>query len=459
VRLVVGTALGCGGSAVVFGPLAILAQGLPLLDISVLPLLILPIPLAFAVSVQRDHLFDLDPIINRALVYGALTASVVGLNVLVVGLLGLLFQARGSFLLSLLATGLAAVLVQPLRTQLQRAVNHIMYGQRDEPAVVLARLGQRLEATLAPEAVLPAIVETVAVALKLPYGAITLWQHEEGTFVTAATYGCLAGRPLVLPLTNQGAVVGQLIVTPRSPGEPLTAADHRLLDQIAAHAGVAAHAVRLTADLQRSRERLVAAREEERRRLRRDLHDGLGPTLASLTLQLDAARALLAPSPEADALLLDMKEQTQTAVGDIRRLIDALRPPALDELGLVSALREYATGYNHASGLHVVIDAPASLLPLPAAVEVAAYRIALEALTNAARHAHARTCRICLRVRDGLCLEIADDGAGLPAEPRFGVGLASMRERAAELGGRCTITPRPEGGTRVAAWLPLQTKE
>jgi signal transduction histidine kinase len=198
----------------------------------------------------------------------------------------------------------------------------------------------------------------------------------------------------------------------------------------------------------------VTAREEERRRLRRDLHDGLGPRLAGLILRIETARNLLAHEPLADPLLTDLQEQTEAAIAEIRRLVYALRPPALDQLGLVSALREQATACS-AQGLRVVVDAPEQLPPLPAAVEVAAYRIALEALTNVVRHAQAHTCCIRLSLADALQLEITDDGRGLPAEVRAGVGLTSMQERAAELGGTWSIERLAEHGTRVLARLPL----
>jgi signal transduction histidine kinase len=220
------------------------------------------------------------------------------------------------------------------------------------------------------------------------------------------------------------------------------------------------HAARLTADLQRSRERLVATREEERRRLRRDLHDGLGPTLASMTLKLDAARNLLTQHPpEVEPLLVEVKTQLQATIADIRRLVYDLRPPALDELGLVSALREQIRQYHDPSGVNVVLEAPPQLPPLPAAVEVAAYRITLEALTNVARHARAHTC--CVRLQfvhadaEALIVEVTDDGLGLPPQHPLGVGLASMQERASELGGTCSITSRATGGTQVLVWLPL----
>ena len=211
-----------------------------------------------------------------------------------------------------------------------------------------------------------------------------------------------------------------------------------------------------TTDLQRSRERLVTAREEERRRVRRDLHDGLGPMLGSLTLKLDVAGDLVQENPAAArALLLDLKAQAQTAIADVRRLVYALRPPALDDLGLVAALRAELMQYE-LRGLRVTIDAPASLPPLPAAVEVAAYRIIQEALTNIVRHAGAQHCLSRLWLHDGaIHLEVSDDGSGISPLHEKGIGLDSMRERAEELGGSCVIESLPAGGTRVRATLPL----
>jgi signal transduction histidine kinase len=405
----------------------------------------------------RYRLFDINLLINRTLVYGALTATVVGIYALVVGYLGLLFEEEtGNLAIALLVTGLIAVLLQPLRRRLQQGVNRLMYGERDDPYAVLARLGKRLEATLAPEAVLPTIVDTVAQALKLPYVAITMKQGSE--FVLAAVHGSPAGDPLTLPLIYQGVTIGQLLVVPRAAGEPFSPADWRLLEGIARQAGVAAQGVCLTADLQRSRELLVAAREEERRRLQRDLHDGLGPGLASFTLKLDAAHNLLTHNPSAaSALLLELRAQTQAIIVDIRRLVYDLRPLALDQLGLVSAIREYAASYDNLKDLRISVEVAENLPPLPAAVEAVAYRITQEALTNVARHAQACTCTIGLRLDDTLHLEICDDGIGLPPEVRAGVGINSMQERAAELGGTCVVEPLPTGGTCVLARLPLRS--
>ena len=262
--------------------------------------------------------------------------------------------------------------------------------------------------------------------------------------------------PLILPLTYGPETVGQLVLAPRGPGESFAKSDLRLLEDLARQIGIAAYAVRLTADLQRSRERLVTAREEERRRLRRDLHDGVGPQLAALTLKLETARRKLAADPDADALLSDLGDRTRAAVADIRRAVYDLRPPALDEFGLVPVLRETAAQYGQ-NGPGIRVEAPENLPPLPAAVEVAVYRIVGEAITNVVRHAEARTCVVRITLDEGaLRLEVSDDGVGIGRDRGAGVGLRSMRERAEELGGVCTVEPVPGGGTRVNARLPLE---
>lgn len=412
------------------------------------------LPTAIGIAILKHDLYDVDLVLSRTLVWGSLTAFVVGTYVVVVGFLGTLVHARGDLVPSLVATGLIALLFHPLRDRVQRLVNRFVYGDRDDPYAVVSRLGRRLEATLAPEAVLPTIVETVAEALKLPYVAIALRQGQ--TLSVAAAYGTPSPDLLNLPLIYQTEPVGQLSLAPRAPGDTFTRADRRLLEDLAWQVGAAAYAVRLTGEVQRSRERLVTAREEERRRLRRDLHDGVGPSLAGITLKLDAARNLLTRDPDAvDALLGELKTQTQAAIADVRRAVYDLRPPALDELGLVPALRAHAARLE-GEGLHIIIDTQNTLPGLPAAVEVAAYRITLEALTNVVRHASARTCRVRLTLSgDCLVVELTDDGRGIPADVRAGVGLTAMRERTAELGGTLQIGSTPDEGCRVTASLPL----
>src|SRR5215203_4541960 len=423
---------------------------------------LLVVPVITYIAILRHRLYDIDVVINRTLVYGALSACVIGIYVLAVVALGALFQAQGNLAVSLTATGLVAIVFQPLRSRLQRGVNRLMYGERDDPYAVTSRLGRRLEAAIEPEAVLPTVTETIAQALKLPYVAILL--KEGDGFRTAAAYGPPMKESEAFPLVYQREEIGRLLIAPRAPGEEFSATDHRLLEDLARQAEVAVHAVKLSTDLQHSREQLVATREEERRRLRRDLHDGFGPTLASLALGLNAARKLMASNElqDADEVLARLEQETEGTVADVRRLIYALRPPALDDLGLMAAVRQQGESQGMTSApmdtrqdeyrdneLVFRMEAPEELPPLPAAVEVAAYRIIQEALTNVARHAGAKTCCVRLSVEeatDALQLEVTDDGVGMPEGRHAGVGLSSMRERAVELGGICDVEPIPTGG-------------
>lgn len=420
-------------------------------------------PVAVAVAVLHHKLFDIDTLINRTLVYGALTFAIGAGYVLVVTLLGGLFQARGGLAPALLATGLVAVVFQPLRERVQAAVNRLMYGERDDPAAVLGRLGARLEGTLVPDEVLPTLVATVADALRLPYVAIERYERHGASGVrTVAAYGHPRHRAERFPLAYRGEPIGELVAEPRGADEVFTGAEATLLETIARQASVATYALRVTDDLRRSRERLVSAREEERRRLRHELHDGLGPALASLTLKLDAASNVLDRDADAArALLRDLREQVQGAIDDLRVVVHALRPPALDDLGLVRALREQVRRSEHA-GLEVAFHAPASLPAVPAGVEVAAYRVVQEALTNVVRHARARHAWVRVAATDvSLTVEVADDGVGVAharrdrGRPPGGVGLASMRERAMELGGTFELAARAGGGTRLTARFPM----
>ena len=430
------------------------AVDIPILFTAIEILLVACVPVAAGIAILKYRLYDIDVVINRTLVYGVLTVCVAGIYVLVVGYLGATFGVDGSLSISLIATGIVAVLFAPLRVRLQRAVNRLMYGERDEPYAAISRLGERLEATLAPDAVLPTITQTVREALKLPYAAIALGVGTDS--ILTAESGSPVDTPVRVPLVYRGMTTGELLLGPRAGEGSFSPADRRLLEDLARQAGAAVHAVRLTSDLQNSRERLVTTREEERRRLRRDLHDGLGPALGSLPLKLDVAGDLMESDPAAAReLLRGLKSQTRSAVADIRRLVYELRPPALDELGLIGAVRETAAQHG-AGGLLVSVEAPEELPPLPAAVEVAAYRIMQEAMTNVVRHAGANWCEVRIALDDAtLRLEVTDAGRGIGADRGFSVGLHSMRERAEELGGRFEVESVPDDGTCIGASLPL----
>jgi two-component system NarL family sensor kinase len=405
------------------------------------------LPAVGGIAMIRHRLYDVEFVLNRTLVYGALSGTIVGAYAALVFGVGAIGSSQGR-LVSAAAAAVCALAAAPLRTRLQRGVNRFLYGARDEPTSAVADLGHRLEATLEPDAVLPTLVDAVARALRLPYAAVEL--ATPTGFAPAAHVGTPRGTPLELPLLAQGETVGRLVLSPRSAGEELTPADRRVLELLARQAGPAVQAVRLHADLQRSREQIITAREEERRRLRRDLHDGLGPSLAAIAMQLSLADSL--EGEELRKLHETLEAQASQALADIRRLVYDLRPPALDELGLVSALREQGRRFG---SLSVTVDADERFDDLPAALEVAIYRIASEAITNAARHGNATSCQVRLSVDEALDLDVRDDGRGLPRRLRAGVGMTSMRERATELGGTCTIASVAGGGTRVHARLPV----
>jgi signal transduction histidine kinase len=423
------------------------ALGIVIVVLNAMATFLLPVTLAVTL-VRRDGL-----VLPRLLVYGSLSALLLFAYIAVVGLALAVLGSRADRAAIFVAAGLIAILAAPLRARLQRSADRLVYGARGDPYAALADLGRRI--TGSPGDLLHQVVRAVADALRAPYAAVILAGEQAPT----ASAGHRAGPEIEVPLTLRGRQAGSLIVAQRTPNEPYSQRDLMLLHDLAQHIAVAAHAATLTSDLQRSRESLVAAREEERRRIRRDLHDGLGPALAGIMFGLDAARNTLAADPRATAeTLAELKTEVQASITDVRRLVYDLRPPDLDQLGLVPAVQAYAARLGERGALDICVSAPA-LPPLPAAVEVAAYRIAAEALTNAARHSGAQHTTVAFTIDHAqLRLEITDDGVGIPSrrdDRHTGVGLAAMAERAAELGGACSVGSR-DGGTAVVAVLPLR---
>lgn len=409
------------------------------------------VPVTMTIAITRSRLWNIDIVINRTLVYGALTLTTMLIYILVVGAFGSLLNTGNNTFIAFLTTGLIAVLFQPLRDRLQLWVNHLMYGERDDPVAVITKLGEQIEKTGTPEATLAGIVETVAQTLKLPYVAIELGEDSQ----IAASYGLPVNESMRLPLVYQGESEGYFVVARRAREESFSFQDMQLLENIARQAGAAAHNARLTADLQYAQKRLVTAREEERRRIRRDLHDDLGPQLASQTLTLTAARRIYKENPEtADQLLAEAIKHAQAATDDIRRVVHDLRPPALDDLGLIDAIKSLGEQFEP-GGVRITMNLPEALPPLPAAVETACYMICQEALNNVTRHSGAPECRIGMVCKTDLVLEVWDNGQGISPESRPGVGLTSMRQRAEQLGGTFEIKSVPGNGTRLTSSLPL----
>lgn len=418
--------------------------GTPVLVLLSIPL----IPVAVTVAIVRYQLLDIRLVVSRALTWTVLTIGAVTVYAALVAVFDTFISSQVGR--SAAVTVIVALLLAPVLPRLQRLVDRAMYGDRRDPARVASRVGEQL--STGKEGGLPGVVAAVREALRLPYVAVSA-----GGSVAEA--GTAPATVVPLPLEYGGAEVGQLLVGLRPGESALGTADRDVLGLVAVPLAVAVHATALSGQLQTSRERIVAAREEERRRLRRDLHDGLGPALTGIAFSADAAANLLDAQPgRARELLSALRTDTRDAIGDVRRLVDDLRPPALDELGLATALKQRAEQLSfRADGAAVLVrvEVPDDLPGLPAAVEVAAYRIATEALTNVVRHSRASHAVLSLRCAPPVFeVLVCDDGPPNGAW-RPGVGLQAMRERTAELGGTFEAGPSPVGG-RVHATFPWE---
>ena len=355
-----------------------------------------------------------------------------------------------------LAFAVIAGTFMPVARLLSRRIDDLVYAEHDDPYALVSRITRQLQIVSDPRRGLPILAESVAGELRLPYVAIEVTAVDPPL---NASYGAPPANAGLfrLPITHLEMPLGVLRVSARGELQRLTTSDMNVLADIARQLGIVFYSFHLSASLQSTRERLVAAREEERRRIRNDLHDGLAPTLASLQLQLGAVRGLIHQDPaQAEAAVNEMRDDLRTATASIRQLVYDLRPPLLDELGLVAAIRNIRLG---SESLRLDVTAPDAMPKLPAAVEVAVYRIASEAVHNVLRHAQATACHVTIKLdAQRLTLSVCDNGRGLPDAPLPGVGLSSMRERATELGGELTMQQDAEGGTRLTAKLPVEVE-
>jgi signal transduction histidine kinase len=300
---------------------------------------------------------------------------------------------------------------------------------------------------------LPRVVETLRESLKLPYAAVIV--EDNGTMISIAESGVASGETLPIPLTYGTESVGTLSLAPRALDGHFARAEMKLLYDLARQVGAVAQSVRLDTQLQRARERLIQAREEERRWLSQELHDGLGPLLASQTLTIAAAQRSISPDPaQATRMLGEAIGHAQAAVEDVRRIVQGLRPSTLDSLGLRGAL-ESLVGQFTSPNLELRVTLPERIPDLQAATEVACYRIAQEALTNTVRHSGASLCEVGLGFDGALSLTVVDNGCGIAVSSQPGVGLQSMRTRAEELGGSFEVRSLLGQGTRVEVSLPM----
>jgi signal transduction histidine kinase len=400
--------------------------------------------IAIAIAVARHQLFDRSVVVRRSALHGATVAVIVVAYVVAIEAVALLLGLHGAAA-ALAALAVLTVATIPVRDRARLSAERWVYGGRRDAAGALREVGERWR--VAPnEDLLESLCRTVVDGARVAGAAIEL---ATGSRVQVGVDGPDAER---FDLLLGGEPIGVLAVIPVD--RPLGRVERDVIDALLPVLAVAAGAVDREADAQSARERLVTAREEERRRLRRDLHDGLGPLLAGITMEIQAARALTADDPtRADAMLDAAESWSRAAIQEIRRVVYGLRPPALDQFGLVRAIEQ------HVSSLETVTKVrfhTTTIQELPAAAEVAAYHIVLEALTNMARHASAGTCSITLVSSPRtMHLEVVDDGIGLAPHTMRGVGITAMHERATELGGRCVVGALPTGGTKVEAWIPL----
>jgi signal transduction histidine kinase len=410
---------------------------------------------AMTVAIVAPDIVSIEDLFGRTLVYGALSVAIVAIDLAVLaGLTTLLGDSLDQRQVVLLVLLLSAVIYAPLRQRIWRGVRRLLLGDRDNPYDAVAGLASTLETTDEGTGQLAVVARAVATAFGVSFVRVEV--DRGGGEKLLATHGEQPAETRTLPITYRDVEVGRLVLPARGLRSRLSRRDEQLLGDLVRQAATAARTSRLADELQDSRERLVVAREEERRRIRRDLHDGLGPALSGVVFRLESARLLVDRDPDAArAHIAATSDHVQEVVADVRRLVHDLRPPALDDRGLVGALQQQAEELA-TDGLSVAVEAD-DLGPLPAAVEVAAYRIAGEGLTNVVRHAAARECVVRLAVDDGdLVVEVADDGTGIAPDAEAGVGLVSLRERASELGGRSEVTCPATGGTVVRAWLPLR---
>jgi two-component system NarL family sensor kinase len=327
-----------------------------------------------------------------------------------------------------------------------------MFGRRGDRYDVVSSVAERLESTRRVDEQLPVLAGAVASAFKVPFVRVEVVTPAGGT--VSASHGEPVEDAQEVDIGYHGERVGRLTLPRRGLRSMLSRRDQDLLVDLVRQAAVAIRSSLLAEELQESRERLVLGREEDRRRIRRDLHDGLGPTLGGVAMRLDAAGNAVESDPESSrGLIRQARTEVRDALDDVRRLVHDLRPPALDDLGLRAALEQQAQRVSPEVAVTVDVSGVGGL---PAAVEVAAYRIVAESLNNVVKHAQASSATVRLREAGGaLEVEVRDDGRGIAEEVTAGVGLLSLRERAEELGGRFEVQCPAAGGTVVRAFLPV----
>jgi signal transduction histidine kinase len=412
------------------------------------------LPAALLVAILRQRMWRIDLAVSRGVLWSLLTAVVVLGSVLIAAAVRALVPTRPG-LQQVVATAAVVACFIPVRTWLQLRVDRLVHGEAVEPARVARQVGRQLGAARDAADLVDGLTAGLVQSLRLGTAVIV---DADGTELARAGGDAVPGRPETRELVHQRESAGRLEVTPR-PGERFDARTLAALDELVPVLAAAVHLAATTRALTESRARIAAARDEERRALRRELHDGLGPALAGVGLGLRAGRNLLERDPAAAAALLDqLAAELDARVEEVRGLARGLVPPALDELGLLPALQELAERYR-VGGLDVAIepggDEPPWDLTLDAVVAGAVFGIVSEAVRNVHRHAAATRCVVRLDAGDELVVRVVDDGIGLDPAAPAGVGLRSMRERAEGVGGTLEVAAIEPHGTAVEVRVPV----
>lgn len=407
-------------------------------------------PGALLVAVLGQRLWGLQLAVSRAVGWSLLTAVLVLGYASIVTTVGLLVPDLSDGAGRVVAAALVAAAVDPARRFVQRRVDRLVHGDAREPLAAVTTVGGRLTSARDPELLLSGLLDGVVESLRLTGASIDVTARP-----AAVAVGRLGGvDDVALPLVFDDELIGALTVSPR-PGERLDQRTRRALDSLLPTLAVATVLAVKVAELAESRARLVSARDEERRAMRRELHDGFGPALAGIGYGLSAVRNLIHTDPAAADLLLErLGQEVDARVEDVRVLARELVPPVLLEAGLVAALTELAER-QRTSGLAVEVVADGDLV-VPTAVATTLYGLLAEATRNVVRHAAASNCTISVRSEDGqIVAEVRDDGIGFDHDVVTGVGLQSMRERASALGGWLEIE-HPGRGSLVRVSVPVR---
>ena len=426
----------------------------------------LAVPISIALGVLKYRLYEIDVVINKAVVYGAIAAFITGVYLLVVIAAGSLTGYAYNPVLSAIAAAVAAVTFQPVRRRAQHVANRLVYGRRATPYEVLAGFSERLGNAYSIDDVLPRMARLLGEGTGATWASI--WLRESSELVRAASWPDTGGPVRVplstdqpprtsageqwFPVRHQGELLGALTVS-MAAGETVTPVQEKLFGDVAGQAGLVLRNVRLVTDIRSSRQRLVAAQDEQRRRIERDIHDGAQQQLVAMSVKLRLLRQTIDRDVAAAAELADqLGAEAQDALENLRDLARGIYPPLLADKGLAPALEAQA----RKSALPVSVEAD-DVERFPQPVEAAAYFCVLEALNNVAKYADASRATVRLsNGADELRFEVTDDGRGFdPTMTRYGTGLQGMSDRLAALGGTLEIASEPGLGTTVTGRLPV----